>query len=380
MSIVQITSFAQTSGRRPAPGNAYPSLLSPFRLKGLTLRNRVMSSAHAPVYTDQGLPGERYQLYHEEKAKGGIALTLFGGSSSVARDSSAIYSQIYVGSDRVVPYFRQLAGRVHRHGAALMCQISHMGRRTSWDGGDWFPTLAPSVVRDPAHHSVPRAISTRDIARIIKAFGDAAVRCRDGELDGCEILTTTHLLGQFLSPLSNRREDGYGGSLENRARFALEVIEEVRNRVGDGFIVGVRFTANESNEDGLTAEEGIEIGRLLARTGMVDFLNVNGRYAGTTVGNSLTYPGMESPSAPYIMLAKQVREASGLPVFQSARIPDLANAEYSVAGGFLDMVGMTRPHIADPHMLAKLARGEEDRIRPCVGANYCMDRAFSSRD
>ncbi len=363
-----------------APGTAYPSLLSPFRLKRLTLRNRVMSSAHAPVYTDQGVPAERYQLYHEEKAKGGIALTMFGGSSTVARDSNAIYSQIYVGSDRVVPYFRELAARVHRHGAALMCQITHMGRRTSWDGGDWFATQAPSVVRDPAHHSVPRAMSTRDIARTVKAFGDAAVRCRDGDLDGCEILTTTHLLGQFLSPLSNRRADAYGGSLENRARFMLEAIAEVRSRVGGDFIVGVRYTANESNEDGLTVEEGIEIGRLLGRTGAVDFLNVNGRYAGTTVGNSLTYPGMESPAAPYIMLARQVREASGLPVFQAARIPDLATAEHAVAGGFLDMVGMTRPHIADPHMLAKLARGEERRIRPCVGANYCMDRAYRGRD
>ncbi len=376
----ETASAAPASGRPPGSASAYPSLLSPLRLKGLTLRNRVMSSAHAPVYTDQGVPGERYQLYHEEKAKGGIALTMFGGSSSVARDSSAIYSQIYVGSDRVVPYFRQLAARVHRHGAALMCQITHMGRRTSWDSGDWFPTIAPSVVRDPAHHSVPRAMSARDIARVVKAFGEAARRCRDGELDGCEILTTTHLLGQFLSPLSNRREDGYGGSLESRARFMLEVIEAVRNQVGADFIVGVRYTANESNEDGLTAEEGIEIGRLLARTGMVDFLNVNGRYAGTTVGNSQTYPGMESPAAPFIMLAKQVREASGLPVFQAARIPDLASAEHAVAGGFLDMVGMTRPHIADPHLLAKLARGEEARIRPCVGANYCMDRAYSGRD
>ena len=228
-----------------------------------------------------------------------------------------------------MPYFRQLAARVHRHGAALMCQITHMGRRTSWDSGDWFPTIAPLVVRDPAHHSVPRAMSARDIARVVKAFGDAALRCRDGELDGCEILTTTHLLGQFLSPLSNRRADAYGGSLET-GRGSCGSDRRGAQPVGADFIVGVRYTANESNEDGLTVEEGIEIGRLLARTGMVDFLNVNGRYAGTTVGNSQTYPGMESPAAPFIMLARQVREASGLPVFQAARIPDLATAEHAV--------------------------------------------------
>jgi 2,4-dienoyl-CoA reductase-like NADH-dependent reductase (Old Yellow Enzyme family) len=359
---------------------AYPALLSPLRLRHLTLKNRVMSSAHAPAYTAGGVPNERYQAYHEEKAKGGLALTMFGGSSNVARDAGSIYGQIYVGSDAIVPHFRAFARRIHRHGAALMCQVSHMGRRTSWDAGDWFPTIAPSVVRDPAHHSVPRAMSTRDIARIVRAFGEAARRCRDGELDGCELLATTHLLGQFLSPLSNRRDDAYGGALANRARFLLEVVEEVRTRAGDDFVIGVRYAADEANEGGLSQEEGMEIARLVAATGAVDFLNVNGRYAGTAAGMAETYPGMAFPSAPYLALAKRVREVSGLPVFQAARINDLATADFAVAEGYLDMVGMTRPHMADPHIVAKLERGEEARIRPCVGAGYCIDRGYNGRD
>ena len=359
---------------------AYKELLAPLQIRNLTLKNRVMSSAHAPAYTEGGLPNERYQAYHEEKAKGGLALTMFGGSSNVARDAGSIYGQIYIGSDRIVAPFREFARRIHRHGAALMCQVSHMGRRTSWDAGDWFPTVGPSVVRDPAHHSVPRAMSTADILRVTKAFGQAVRRCREGELDGCELLATTHLLGQFLSPLSNRRADAYGGSLHNRARFLLEVINEARLQAGDGFVIGVRFAADETNEGGLTQDEGLEIARMISATGQIDFLNVNGRYAGTAAGMAETYPGMAFPSAPYLQLARSVRETSGLPTFQAARIADLATANYAVAEGFLDMVGMTRPHMADPHIVAKLLRGEVDRIRPCVGAGYCIDRGYNGRD
>ena len=138
------------------------------------------------------MPGERYRAYHEEKARGGIGLTMFGGSSNVSRDSGSIYGQIYVGDDRVVPAFRELAQHVRRHGAGLMCQITHMGRRTTWDSGDWLPTKGPSNKRDPAHHSAPCALSTREIARIVRDFAAAARRCREGDLDGVELLLVCH--------------------------------------------------------------------------------------------------------------------------------------------------------------------------------------------
>ncbi len=357
--------------------SAYSSLLSPLTIGPVTLKNRVASTAHAPGLAENGRPGERYQLYHEEKARGGIGLTMFGGSSNISRDSGSIYGQIYVGDDAIVPHFRQFAARIHKHGAALMCQITHMGRRTVWNGGDWIPTLAPSVVRDPAHHAVPREATTRDIARIVRQFGDAAWRCREGGLDGCEILATTHLLGQFLSPLSNRRRDAYGGSLENRARFLCQVIEEVRERVGPDFLVSVRFAADESNEDGLSPEEGIGIGRLIGRLGGVDFLNVNGAYGGTTPGLADNIPNMTYRTAPYIELARRVREASGLPVLMAARLSDPATADFAISQGYLDLAGMVRPHIADPHIVRKLAAGEGARIRPCVGASLCLDRVYA---
>jgi len=354
--------------------SAYQALLSPFELGPLTLRNRLVSTAHANGYISDGVPGERYQRYHEERAKGGLALSVFGGSSNVARDSGAIYGQIYVGDDRVIPYFQSFAKRMHAHDCALICQISHMGRRTSWKGGDWIGTVGPSRVRDPGHNSMPREATYEDIARIVQHFGDAAARCQEGGLDGCEVLASVHILGQFLSPLSNFREDDYGGDLDNRMLFMIEALQEVRRRVGPDFVVGLRFTADETNEGGLGPEEGQEIAKRLAATGLVSYLSLNGAYGGSAKGMSEAFPGMGTPSAPFLDTARKVREASGLPVMHAARITDAATANFAIESGALDMVGMVRPHIADPHIISKLKAGNEHRIRPCVGAGACVDR------
>jgi len=360
--------------------SAYRALLSPYELKHLRLRNRVVSTAHAPGYAEAGRPGERYQLYHEEKAKGGIGLTMFGGSSNVARDSGSIYGQIYVGDDGIIPHFKTFADRIHAHDTALMCQITHMGRRTSWDSGDWFATVGPSAIRDPAHHSMPREMTDSDFKRIREAFAAAADRCRRGGLDGIEVLATTHLLGQFLSPLSNARSDRYGGDVEGRSRFLIEVIDAIRDTVGADYIVGVRFAADESNEGGLPAEDGIAIAKRLGNHGGIDFLNVNGAYGGSTPGLAENIPGMAFKSAPFIELARRVKIASGLPTIQAARLSDPATANHAIESGSVDLAGLTRPHIADPHIVRKLERGEEHRIRACVGAGYCVDRVYGGRD
>lgn len=361
--------------------SSYKALMTPLQIRGLTVRNRLFSSGHAPNYAVAGKPTERYVAYHAEKAKGGIGLTVFGGSSNVARESGSLFGAIYVGDDSIVPYFRTLADAVHEHGAAIMCQITHMGRHCRWDHGDWMPMIAPSSVRDPGGgRSLAREMNGRDILRAIKSYAAAARRCEEGGLDGIEIISSMHLPGQFLSPLANRRTDGYGGCLENRTRFLREVIEACRAAVGDAFVVGVRFTADESNEHGLTGEEGVEVGRLLGRHGVADFLNVNGAYSGTFQGVNAAFPGMEAKSAPYIELARRVKEASGLPTMQASRIDTLSTANFAIEQGYLDMAGMTRPHLADPHIVGKLKRGEEHRIRPCVGAGYCLDRPYRGLD
>ena len=349
-------------------------LLQPLSIRGLVLKNRVMSTSHASSMDDDGMPAERYQRYHEEKAKGGLALSMFGGSSNVAPDSPSIFHQLDVSTDQVIPYFQDFASRIHQYGAALMCQITHLGRRGDAQVGHWLPTIAPSPVREDLHRNFPREMDRHDINRVVKAYGQAARRCREGGLDGIETVATSHLIGQFFSPRTNRRKDEFGGSYENRARFALMVHEEIRQNVGDEFVVGMRITLDEG-EGGLRFDETMEIAAILKREGAVDFLNCNvGRMDTWVSVVEEDMPGMSSPLAPHLDKVGLFRREIGLPVFHAARIADVATARHAIRSGQLDMVGMTRAHIADPQIVNKIARGEEDRIRPCIGASHCLHK------
>jgi 2,4-dienoyl-CoA reductase-like NADH-dependent reductase (Old Yellow Enzyme family) len=348
-------------------------LLQPLRIKGLRLRNRIMSTSHAATLDDNGLPKERYQRYHEEKARGGLALTMFGGSSMVDVDSSWGGGQINVATDEIIPYFQAFSARVHRHGAAIMCQISHLGRRADATVMNWLPTLGPSRVRETRHRNFPKEMDQADIQRIVKAYGAAARRCKEGGLDGLETVTGGHLIGQFLSPRTNARTDGFGGSRENRARFGLMVHEEIRRQVGDDMVVGIRFVVDEDIEDGIDFEECLAIARIFEREGQIDFFNcIFGRMDTDLALAEHNMPGMSQPLAPFLKTVGAFKRETGLPVFHAARIPDIATARHAISENLLDMVAMTRAHMADPQIVNKLARGEEERIRPCVGASYCM--------
>ena len=318
----------------------------------------------------------RYQLYQEEKAKGGIALSMFGGSTNVAPDSPPVFGQLYAGDDDIIPWFQQLADRMHAHGAATMVQLTHMGRRTVWDDGDWLPTISASSVREPAHRSFPKAMEGSDIRRVVAAFAEAARRCRDGGLDGIEVEVYGHLMDQFWSPLVNRRSDRYGGSLANRLRFSIEVLEAIRKAVGDDFIVGIRMVGSEDVEGGLTEQDGVEIARTLALTGTIDFINIVKGSIATDEAISHVIPGLGTPMGPALQFAGRFRERVNLPIFHAARIADVATARYAITEGLVDMVGMMRAHMADPHIVRKLEAGEADRIRPCVGASYCINRLY----
>jgi 2,4-dienoyl-CoA reductase-like NADH-dependent reductase (Old Yellow Enzyme family) len=347
-------------------------LFQPLKIKHLVLKNRIMSTSHASGMDDDSMPGERYQRYHEEKAKGGLALTMFGGSSNVAPDSPSTFDQLRVDDDRVIPYFQQFSERIHLQSAALMCQITHLGRRGDATADNWLPTLAPTSLRETLHRSIPREIDEDDIRRIVKSFGQAARRCYEGGLDGLETHAGAHLIGQFFSPDINRRTDKYGGSVENRARFALMVHEEIRKNVGDNFLVGMRMSIYE-DRGGLSAEDALAIAQLMEREGAIDFLNcVSGRMDTELALAEKNMPGMTEPLAPFLPQVAAVKKEISLPVFHAARITDVATARYAIREGILDMVAMTRAHIADPQIVNKIMRGEEDRIRPCFGASHCM--------
>lgn len=355
-------------------------LLQPYKLKHLTLKNRIMSTAHEPAYSQDGLPKDRYRLYHSEKARGGIALTMTAGSAVVGEDSPEAFGNLHAYKDEIVPWLRRLADACHEHGAAVMMQITHLGRRTNWNKADWLPVLAPSPVREPAHRAFPKVAEDWDIARIVRQYGEASERMKAGGLDGIELEAYGHFMDGFWSPATNKRDDAYGGSLDNRLRFTFEVLKEIRKRVGQKFIVGIRMVADEDWDLGLSRQEGVEIARRLVASGDVDFLNLIRGHIETDAALSKVIPIQGTPSAPHLDFCGEVREETKFPVFHAARISDVATARHAIAQGKLDMVGMTRAHIADPHIAKKVAQGAEERIRPCVGATYCLDRIYEGHE
>ena len=335
-----------------------------------------MTTSHEPAYPEDGLPKDRYRLYHLERAKAGIALTMTAGSAAVSRDSPPAFNNILCWKDEVVPWMKKLADDCHEAGAAVMIQLTHLGRRTRWDNGDWLPVVAPGPFREPAHRAFPKVIEEWDINRIVKDYADAAERMKEANLDGVEFECYGHLLDQFMSPLTNALKSTYGGSLENRMRFSMEVLGACRDRVGDNFLLGMRYTADEGAKGGITVEEGVEIARRFKKSGLVDFVNIIRGQVHTDAALTRVIPLQGMRSAPHLDLAGRIRSEVGLPTFHGARIPDVATARYAVSSGQLDMVGMTRAHIADPHIVKKIREGREDDIRPCVGATYCLDRIY----
>ena len=351
-------------------------LLQPYRLKHLELRNRIITTSHEPAYPVDGMPTSRYIAYHAERAKGGVAMTMTAGSAAVSKDSPPAFSNLLAYRDEIVPHVRNLCDAVHEHGAAIMIQLTHLGRRTRWDTGDWLPTVSPSHKREPAHRAFPKQIEDWDIQRIITEYADAAERMQAGGMDGIELEAYGHLMDQFWSPLTNTLDAPYGGSVEQRVQFTLDVLAAIRQRVGDEFIIGVRACTDELLDRGLSKEDGLQIAQILKATGQVDFLNIIRGHIDTDAGLTDVIPIQGMRNNPHLDFAGEIRSATGLPTLHAAKIPDLATARYAIAEGKLDLVGMTRAHMADPHLVKKLIEGREEQIRPCVGANYCLDRIY----
>lgn len=351
-------------------------LLQPFQLKHLTLKNRIIVTSHEPAYPEDGMPKERYRAYTVERAKGGVALTMTAGSAAVSRDSPPVFNNLLAYKDEIVPWIRQMTDAVHEQGAAIMIQLTHLGRRTRWDKGDWLPVVAPSHHREAAHRAFPKKLEDWDIERIIKDFADAAERMKAGGMDGVELEAYGHLIDQFASPLTNELDGPYGGPLENRMRFCLDVFKAMRKRVGDDFILGVRYTADERLPGGTDKADGIQISKMLKESGLIDYLNVIRGHIDTDPGLTDVIPIQGMASAPHLDFAGEIRAATNFPTFHAAKIQDVATARHAITAGKVDMVGMTRAHMTDPHIVRKIMEKREDDIRPCVGANYCLDRIY----
>ena len=304
-------------------------LLQPFQLKHLRLRNRILTTSHEPAYPEDGMPKARYRAYHVERAKAGVALTMTAGSATVSRDSPPAFNNVLAYRDDVVPWLRDLVDAVHEHGAAVMIQLTHLGRRTGWSKGDWLPVVSPSHEREAAHRAFPKKLEPWDIERIIRDYADAAERMQAAGMDGIELEAYGHLMDQFWSPLTNTLDAPWGGSLDNRMRFGFEVLRAIRKRVGTDFIVGIRYTGDEDMPGGLTHDDGLEISRRLKDSGLVDFLNVVRGHIDTDAGLTDLIPVQGMRSAPHLDFAGEVRAATGFPTFHAARIQDVTTARHA---------------------------------------------------
>ncbi len=292
-------------------------LLQPYQLKHLTLRNRIIMTAHEPAYPEDGMPKGRYREYHVERAKGGVAMTMTAGSAAVSKDSPPVFNNLLVYKDEVVPWMKDLTDAVHEHGAAIMIQLTHLGRRTRWDKDNWLPVVSPSHNRERSHRSFPKKMEDWDIERIIKDYADAAERMKAGGMDGIELQAYGHLMDQFWSPLTNELDGPYGGSLENRMRFTFDVLKEIRKRVGPDFIVGMRYTGDECLPGGIDKEEGFEVSRRLKDSGMIDFLNVVRGHIDTDPGLTDVIPIQGMANSPHLDFAGEIKAATDFPVFHA---------------------------------------------------------------
>lgn len=365
------------SHETPPTQHGTDPLLSPFQLKHLTLRNRIVSTSHEPAYSEDGLPTARYRAYHVAKARGGVGLSMIGGSALVSRDSAPAFGNLQLWKPEAEPLLTRLVREVHDEGAAVMIQLSHLGHRTSNYTDQWLPAISASAVREPAHRAFTKAAEEWDLERVQQDFVTAALMCQRAGMDGVELMAYGQFLDAFWTPFWNHRDDEYGGSYEHRMRYPLRVIRAIRAAVGPDFILGARMSLDEEREGGLSTAESLQVAADITGAG-IDFLSLIKGSLHSDAALARVIPPMATPAAPHLEFAGRMKQQLSVPVMHAARIADVATARYAISEGLLDLVGMTRALLADPDLPRKVARGETDRIRPCVGASMCIDGIYQS--
>ena len=357
----------------------FPHLFSPIQIGNMTVRNRIVNTAHGTNFARDHMVTDRHTYYHLERAKGGVGMSIMEATSVHPSFGVGVMNTIWSFDERNIPGFQRLCRAVHRHGAKILVQLSHGGRQSS-NGETMLPSLAPSPVPAPdlwePNAEVPHEMDEDDITEIVRAFGRAAAVVKEGGMDGVELHGGHgNLIHQFMSPWVNQRSDQYGGSIENRLRFANEVVEEVRRNVGDGFVVGMRISGDEFVSGGLTLADMQEIARRLAATGQIDYFNVSNSNYSDVKSMTAHIPSMYVAPAAYSYLWEGIKNAVDIPVIGIGRINTPELAEWVLAEGKADMVGMVRELIADPHLPNKAREGRADDIRTCVAClESCIGR------
>ncbi len=348
--------------------SSFTHLFEPLRIRGTTLRNRILSTGHDTTLPVDGTVNEALVAYQEARARGGVGLIVLqvSGVHETARYTNHV---LMATDDACIPGYRRMAEAVHRHGTVLFAQLFHPGREIAEaDGGLLSVAYAPSCVPNERFHVMPRPMKPAMIRAIISGYGDAAQRMQAAGIDGVEIVASHgYLPSQFLNPRVNLREDSYGGDPDGRLRFLREVISDIRNKVDDPFVVGLRISGAENDEQGLTQAEILEA--IAQVEGTLDYVSV-------TLGNSASLggavhiaPPMTSKPAYIAPYASAVKQRVRIPVFAAGRINQPQDAEALLAAGHADVCAMTRALICDPELPNKARAGQLEDIRACIACN-----------
>jgi mycofactocin system FadH/OYE family oxidoreductase 2 len=358
-------------------GGRYRHLFSPLRVGPITVANRVVFAAHLTNYAVDGLPSEQHAAYYAARAAGGVGLVITEEHSTHPTDWP--YEKLIHGFQRdVIPGYRRITEAVHAHGVPIVAQLNHNGGQSSGMYSR-LPVWAPSPVPDPMFREVPKEVDHAEIAEIVAGYARVAGHCAEGGFDGVELQCShSSIVRGFLSPATNRRTDRYGGSLENRARILLEIIDAVRAAIGTERALGVRLCGDELIEGGTTIDEAVEVARMVEATGQVDYINTSIGVATSTL--YMIEASMAIPPGYALFIANAIRRAVRLPVVGVGRIKDPVQAERALAEGHCDLVGVVRGQIADPDFMAKARAGYATEIRTCLSCNQeCVGRMGLNR-
>ncbi|MCX7328579.1 MAG: hypothetical protein NTW00_10780 [Hyphomicrobiales bacterium] len=354
--------------------NPFPHLFEPGRLGKRRTRNRIWMTAHATLLVKDHLFTEEHIAYYVERARGGAGVITM--EAMAAHPTTQPYKgKAFAFDPRMVSQYRRIAEAVHAHGSLILAQPWHRGRQTN-SVTNGIPVWAPSAIPCAVYRETPHVMTREDIAEIVEGYRLSARFAREGGLDGIEVHGMAHgyLLNQFLSPATNHREDEYGGSLENRLRIVMQILDATRAETGPDFVVGVRINSDDGMEGGLRPEDWAEIARRLEATGHLDYISCS---QGTYLNRMMIYPTSPEAHGYQVPATRVVKRAVGLPVVAVGRIVMPEEAEGFLAGGDCDFIGLSRALIADPMWGMKAEQGRSEDIRPCVGANWCMESIFA---
>ena len=347
-------------------------IFQPIKIKNIEVKNRIYLPAMHLNMADKYFVTEKLKAFYRVRAKGGAGLICVGYATVDEKSGTPL--NIGAHKDEYIPGLRELAQEIKQYGVVSCIQLNHSGRYNHSFFLNGEKPVGPSPVPCRLTKETPKELTTEEIEEIILSFGKAAKRCKEAGFDCVEILAGTgYLISAFLSPITNKREDDYGGSFENRMRFGIEVLKSVRKFVGEDFPVIVRLNGNDLMEGGIGRENMKVFAKKLEQEAGVDAFCIN-------VGWHEARVPQLTPSVPrggFAYLAREMKETVEVPVIASHRIHDLDLARELIIDHMCDMVAMGRPLIADPELPNKAKDGREDEIIHCVSCGQgCFDHVF----